>query len=91
MPATEVTEFDSKSHKWAAIKADFADFIADDRIKHSDSAKRRYLHHALSGDAKSLVENLRECSFDKFWSTITMNHIGERMCLTLICLNPATI
>lgn len=91
LPALEFPKFDCKLHKWVTFKADFTDFIADDRIKHSNFAKRRYFHHALHGDVKRLVENLRECSFAKSWLIITMTHIGKRICISLICLNPATI
>lgn len=70
LPALEIPRFDVKLTKWATIKAHFNDFISDDHTKNNDQAKRRFLFRALSAEALSMVENLRDCNFVDSWQIL---------------------
>ena len=70
LPSFDVPKFDGELRKWASFKAEFLSLIDDDRVRHNDSAKRRYLYMALKGEAGKLIDNLRESSFSTSWNIV---------------------
>lgn len=71
LPSLDVPKVAGQIEKWSSFKGRFINLISDQRLKDHDNQKQSLLFQAVSGDALSLIENLKDSDFLTCWKILT--------------------
>lgn len=70
LPALSIPTFHGELEKWSNFKSRFLNLISDIRVKDNDATKKDYLYAAVSGEAVSMIENVKDCDFDTIFKIL---------------------
>lgn len=71
-----VPHFSGDIQKWLSVKKLFLNLISDQPSVNSNTFKNQLLFQGLLGEAKNMVENMRNSLFDEIWKLL-MSHYGD--------------